>query len=291
MTDKKNLIMPAFADYEKRGYLNCDFKLFHIADIPSQEFTFHYHDFDKVILFIKGKVDYTVEGKTYHLMPYDIVLVNHGEIHRPVIDHSAVYERIIVYLSPGFLSSYQTEEYDLGDCFRQALENHSSVLRLQTLKKNQLVTTIQALEKASSEDGYANSLYCRLLFLEFMIHLNRAALACRLDYLTTSHSNPKILEITDFINQHLSWDLNVDLISDTFFISKYHLMRIFKQETGYTIGNYINCKRLLMARELLKQDVSITQICYLCGFKNYSTFFRAYRKFFQETPQETRKHS
>lgn len=276
------------ADYEKRGYLNCDFKLFHITDIPSQEFSFHYHDFDKVILFLKGNVDYTIEGKTYHLMPYDIVLVNHGEIHRPAIDPSEVYERIIVYLSPGFLSSYKTEDYDLGNCFRHASEVHSSVLRSHTLERDQLVTSIQALEKASTEDGYAGALYCQLLFLEFMILLNRASLACRLDYPATSHANKKILEITDFINQHLSWDLNVDLISETFFISKYHLMRVFKQETGYTLGNYINCKRLLMARDLLKQDVSITQICYLCGFKNYSTFFRAYRKFFQETPQKTR---
>ena len=75
-------------NYEKRGYLTCDFRLFHLTDVPSQEFQFHYHDFDKIIIFLSGHVDYTIEGQTYQLMPYDIVLVRHGEIHCPHIDQS-----------------------------------------------------------------------------------------------------------------------------------------------------------------------------------------------------------
>lgn len=276
-------------NYEKRGYLTCDFRLFHLTDVPSQEFQFHYHDFDKIIIFLSGHVDYTIEGQTYQLMPYDIVLVRHGEIHCPHIDQSVPYDRIIVYLSPDFLNAYQTEDYDLGECFRQASEAHSKVLRMGAAEAKLLFRTIRLLEKSCTEDAYANHLYCQILFLEFMIHLNRTALSHSQGFFAASHFHPKILEITEFINQHLSWDLNVDLISETFFISKYHLMRMFKQETGYTIGGYINCKRLLMARQLLKQEESITQICYLCGFKNYSTFFRAYKKFFHETPQDSRK--
>ena len=275
--------------YKKRGYLTCDFRLFHLTDIPSQEFEFHYHDFDKIIIFLSGHVDYTIEGQTYQLLPSDSVLVRHGESHRPHIDQSVPYDRIIVYLSPDFLNTYQTESCDLEECFRQASEAHSSVLRMGAAEADRLFQTIRLLEKASTEDAYANELYCRILFLEFIIHLNRTALSHSRGFFAASHFHPKILSITEFINQHLSWDLSVDLISEKFFVSKYHLMRMFKQETGYTIGGYINCKRLLMARQLLRQEESITQICYLCGFKNYSTFFRAYRKFFHETPQDTRK--
>ncbi len=287
---KRNSPLSGETDYEKRGYLNSDFKLFHLTDIPAEEFEFHYHDFDKIIIFLSGHVDYTIEGRTYRLMPYDIVLVNHGEIHRPAIDQSVPYDRIIVYLSPDFLNSYQTQDYDLSECFRCAAKAHSNVLRMGAAEADSLFLTIRLLEKASTEEAYANDLYCQVLFLEFLIHLNRTALSHRQNYFAASHFNPKIVEITDFINQHLSWDLNVDLISRTFFLSKYHLMRLFKQETGYTIGGYINCKRLLMAKQLLLEEESITHICYLCGFKNYSTFFRAYRKFFHEAPHET-KHS
>lgn len=286
---KKETLPPEETGYEKQGYLNSDFKLFHLTDIPDREFKFHYHDFDKIIIFLSGHVDYTIEGRTYQLMPYDIVLVNHGEIHRPAVDRSVPYDRIIIYLSPDFLHTYKTEEYDLRECFLRASRARSNVLRMGAAEGDSLFQTIRLLEKAGTEDAYANRLYCQVLFLEFLIHLNRTALSCRQNYFAAGHFNPKILDIADFINQHLSWDLNVDLLSRTFFLSKYHLMRMFKQETGYTIGSYINCKRLLMARQLLLEEESITHICYLCGFKNYSTFFRAYKKFFREGPHETKK--
>ena len=102
-------------------------------------------------------------------------------------------------------------------------------------------------------------------------------------------SASRIPEITEFIHSHLSWDLNIDMLADTFYISKYHMMRMFRQETGCTIGDYITSKRLLLARELMARDVSMTQICYLCGFKNYSTFYRAYRRYFKEPPGKFRK--
>ena len=116
--------------YEKRGYLNCDFKLFHLTDIPAQEFEFHYHDFDKIIIFLSGQVSYTIEGRTYSLNPYDIVLVNHAEIHRPSIDPNFPYDRIVVYLSPDFLSVYKTKDYDLRECFLHCAKAHSHVLRV-----------------------------------------------------------------------------------------------------------------------------------------------------------------
>lgn len=270
--------------YEKRGYLNCEFKLFHLSDIPGQEFEFHYHDFDKIIIFLKGKVNYLIEGRNYPLQPYDIVFVSQGDIHRPDIDLSVPYERIIVYLSPSFITSYKTEDYDLGECFRHAREAHSNVLRIRSLEKSGLFQIIQNLEQACADDGYANELYRQVLFLEFMIQLNRASLSHRLDYLKTGPSNQKILDIMDYISAHLSADLSIDALSETFYLSKYHMMRQFKQETGCTIGYYITSKRLLAAREQLSGDTPITRICYDCGFKNYSTFSRAYKSFFGESP-------
>ena len=274
--------------YEKRGYLDSGFRLFHLSDIPKQEFEFHYHDFDKIIIFLKGKVNYLIEGKSYPLAPYDLVLVHHGEIHRPEIDRSVPYERIIVYLSPGFLTSYQTDDYDLSECFRHATEESSNVLRIRALEKSSLFQTIRNLEHACSHDGFANDLYCQVLFLEFMIQLNRASLDHRLDFLKTRQHNEKIITIMGYINNHLSADLSIDSLAETFYISKYHMMRQFKQETGYTVSHYITSKRLLLARELLSGDAPITRICYDCGFKNYSTFSRAYKSFFGESPKSCR---
>ena len=59
----------------KRGYLNEDFRLFHLKDSRAQKLDYHYHEFDKLILVLGGKVSYVVEGVTYFLQPWDLLLV------------------------------------------------------------------------------------------------------------------------------------------------------------------------------------------------------------------------
>lgn len=273
--------------YSKKGYLNSEFRLFHLTDQETQEVDYHYHDFDKITIFIKGSVTYTIEGKSYELRPYDIVLVRHGDIHRLTVDNSKVYERIIVYISPNFMNAYKTDSYDLSCCFQKALQEESNVLRISSLEKSSLFRSITRLEQSFADDGYAADLYRQVLFLEFMVHLNRAARKNRLEFIDTDNCNAKIVDILRYINDHLTGDLGIDTLAGKFYISKYYMMRRFKQETGYTLGQYISQKRLLFAKELISSGVPASQVCFDCGFRDYSTFSRAYRKAFGKSVRDT----
>ena len=122
--------------YNKRGYLNSDFKIFHLTDQISTEFEFHYHEFHKITIFISGNVQYFVEGKTYPLEPYDIVLVNRNDIHRVQVDPSLPYERIIVYISPGFIDAYRTDDYDLSYCFEKAKKEHEKLRKMGVCRES-----------------------------------------------------------------------------------------------------------------------------------------------------------
>lgn len=274
--------------YFKRGYLDNDLRLFHLTDIGRQEFEFHYHDFDKILIFLSGKVTYLIEGRSYELQPYDIVFVRHNEIHRPLIDMTVSYERIIAYVDPDFLDGWQAEGCKLDGCFQTLSDQHTHILRMENPGRRSLLQSIRRLEAACTDEGYASQLYRKVLFLEFMILLNRTAQSQKLDYPDTLLANQKILDIMDYINQNLAEPLDIDAIAAHFFFSRYHLMRLFKKETGYTLGHYITSKRLLAARELLSQDLSATEICYRCGFGNYSAFSRAYKAEFGESPRTTR---
>ena len=55
------------------------------------------------------------------------------------------------------------------------------------------------------------------------------------------------------------------------------MMRKFKNETGYTIHNYITSKRLLMARSLISQGMPVMKAAQASGFHDYTTFVRAYK--------------
>ena len=107
-----------------------------------------------------------IEGRSYDLKPYDIVLVKQGDIHKLTVDNSCPYERIIVYISPNFMNAYQTENYDLSYCFQKADQEHSNVLRIPSPEKSSLFRSISNLEHSFTDGGYASELYRQVMFLD-----------------------------------------------------------------------------------------------------------------------------
>lgn len=278
-------------DYEKKGYLVSDFRVFRLKDASLKPIPFHYHDFHKIILFLDGDIDYVIEGKTYHLAARDIVFVSAGEIHRPIfLPSQAAYERIVIYVAPDFLSRWQAqgrESVDLARCFVQARQT-ASVMHQAPGTNHDLLFHMERLEKASRAEGFASGLYMEVLFIEFMILLNRSLDDHELAGLDNASYDPEIQNILAYINQHLAETLSVDALAAHAYMSKFYLMRKFKADTGYGIHQYIRSKRLLLARDLLKTDLPITQISAEVGFADYSTFSRAFKEMFQCSPREYR---
>ncbi len=279
-------------EYEKKGYVENDFRIFHLHEREKMEASYHYHDFDKVILFLGGDVDYSIEGRKYSLRPYDIVLVRAGDIHSPIVRDRIPYERIIAYLSPDFMEKHRTSSYDLGRCFLEPGENgekHFYVLRLDEPERDSLLRICQDLVDSFRHPDYAGVLYQQVLLLEFMILINRAVLNHHASSLQNALANEKTAQIVDYMNAHLTEELTVDGLAEHFFMSRSHLMHLFKAETGYSIGSYINEKRLLTAKLMIQKGLSVTDACYGSGFRDYSTFSRAFKKKFGTTPRNSGK--
>ncbi len=290
--------------YEKKGYLLQDFKVFRLKDAPDSHqdiysIPFHYHDFHKIILLLKGKAGYIIEGKTYPLQERDILFVSAGEIHRPVVEKDSPYERIIIYISPEFLktisqwssddNSGNVPEGALSTCFSYA-KKHSAVMHLTKGSTHDLLFHMDKLERTARDKGFCNRLYTQALFVEFMILLNRALLEHEVEEVHASGYDKKILPIIKYINDHLFENLSIDMLAEHFYLSRFHMMRKFKHDTGMSIHQYILSKRLLVARDMLKTSAPLTKICFDCGFKDYSTFSRAFKKQFDETPSEFRSN-
>ena len=272
-------------DYESRGYLLEDFRLFHLRDTNTEPVDWHYHNFHKIIFFRSGHVRYAIEGKTYTLQPGDLILVGRGCIHRPEILDSLPYERLILYITPAYLARIGGDS-DLETCFHRAQSQYSFVLRPRG-EATPLQALAAALHAAVTTPGFGQELLCQSLFLQLMVAINRKVLEGQLEYISGAAGDQKIIAVLQYLNLHLAEPLTVDFLASQFYISKYHLMRKFKESTGYTIHNYLVKKRLLLAREQLLAGSAVLDACYGCGFQDYSAFSRAYKKNFGTTPSQT----
>ncbi len=266
----------SYEAYEQKGYLDEDFHFFHIKSSEKMEIPYHYHDFHKLILVLGGNVRYMIEGLEYELKPFDFVLVNRFMIHKPVWpdESDCVYDRMILYLKDEFL-----RKYGLLDAFEMSFSKKSHVLRFPASDSAGIHDLLRSVEDDITKEKtqYAGELLTRLDVMKMLISFNRTCLSVEKFFSDEARYKRKVIELIEYIREHLTEELSIDLLSDRFYMSKYHMMRIFKNETGYSIHKYISEKRVLMARDLIYGGMAATTACLECGFRDYSSFSRAFK--------------
>lgn len=268
--------------YAKKGYLLEDFRLFHLKDHGETKVDYHYHEFYKLLFFISGSGGYVVEGKRYSLTPGDIVLIGKHCVHRPEFVPETPCERIILYISPNFLERESSRSCNLADCFSRKYDH---VLRPNERICQNLFSILSDIEQELSSERYGREILSTGMILKLLVEITRSILQKEVQKPAPMLPKSKrILDIVRYLDSHLTEELNIDLLAEKFYISRYHMMRRFRDETGTTIHAYISDRRLMLARDLINQGISSTDACFRCGFGSYSSFSRAYGKFFGTTP-------
>lgn len=270
------------SSYESRGYLTDNFRIFHLHDDRGTQTEYHYHEFCKLLLLGAGSGSYTVEGRRYQLKSGDIVLIDRHAIHRPEFQCGVHYERIIIYISPEFLSRHSAPDCDLQAVFSG---ENGHVLRLKEARWRKLFAQAQSISQELSHEDFGAQVIASAQLVTLLVELARerqSTAAVRPKPI--SPKNPRIRDILRYIDAHLTEDLDINRLSEEFYISKYHMMRLFREEVGQTIHDYLSERRLLHARELIRAGRSATESCFRSGFRSYSSFTRAYNKRFGSTP-------
>ena len=269
-------------EYENKGYLLDDYRLFHLSEPQKGQIDLHYHEFCKLLLLRSGSGGYWVNGQRYALQAGDVVLIASHCVHRPEFEPGVPYERTIIYISPEFLKRHSHPDCALEEIFTSAA---GPILRPNEKEQRKLFALAERLEKEMAGDKFGKVILSSGLLLQLLAQTGRylhrrSALQPSPD----TPQNARVVEMLRYIDEHLSEDLTIESLSEEFFISKYHMMRLFRQETGQSIHAYLSDRRLLHARSLIEQGFSATDSCFRSGFGSYSSFTRAYAKRFGTTP-------
>lgn len=272
--------------FPREGYLHENYRLFHLRDTAGQERDFHFHDFDKLVILLSGRVDYTVEGVTYVLQPWDVLLVKHHTIHRALIDRELPYERVILYLDSGYLER-SLGAGELMACFDMADRLGRHTIRPGGEERQTLARLLEGFESALSDGEFGAAALRDARLMELLVLINRMARREGEPDIPDARSHdPKIARALSYINENLGRDMSVEEIAEYAYLSKYYFMRLFKAQMGATVHAYVRQKRLLNAARMIRAGVPVSKAAEDSGFRDYSTFYRAFRDSFGVTPGE-----
>ena len=195
------------------------------------------------------------------------------EAHSLLFNSDEPYERIVVNFNSDAIEDDVAEEItSFLDSRQFGKNNRYSASLFRNTQWAYYMNKICSLKNISAQKVYLTAL---------LIELNENYSKIRNDETV----NGDLMNIINYINTHLTNELNLEKICNKFYISKPHLNKKFKKVVGTTVWEYITTKRLLLAKDLLRSGEHPTKVFLKSGFNDYCTFFRAYKAKFNNSPK------
>lgn len=111
------------------------------------------------------------------------------------------------------------------------------------------------------------------------------------DNIHTTSSKRNLQDIRDYLDLHYQEKITLDDLADFFYINKFYMSRIFKEQFGLTINHYLLQVRITHAKQLLRfSDLPIEKIAHECGMSDSNYFTRIFKKVEGMAPGEFRRH-
>lgn len=272
----------------RQAMANKPYEIFHYYDSYVKEVGTHHHDFYELYCFVGGEVNYVVEGRSYSLEPGDILLISPSELHKMSATTFLKYERYVLWMSESFLKRLSSSSSDLLLPFNRAAKSGENLFRLPKAEKERALTLLKECYSLSSRNGgYGNDILADGKIAELLIMLETEN---SVGERTKSGDDDVKNKLLLYINEHLTDpELSVEQIANSVFLSKSRIMHVFKDSVDCPVHKYIIKKRLVLAKEYLAKNEQVIDVYEKCGFSDYNSFFRSFKKEYGITPKEYAK--
>ena len=247
-----------------------DHRIYHSP--PSSLVDLHTHDMFEMLYFIRGEASYYVNGRCYTLRPHDLILTRPAHPHQIFLGEQTPYERYLL----------QFTERTVPSALRSALASDKDIINMSDVPL--LFATFSRL------DTYCDELDADILHALF------PATVCEVlsnfilgdqrtvsEHLTVRSTLERALA---YIDNHLSHIDSIESLCRELYITRGHLHHLFVTHLQTTPKRYITEKRLLRAKRELRQGKPPTAVYAECGFTDYTSFYRNYKRLFGHAPSE-----
>ncbi len=259
--------------------------------IPTPELLYsslHFHQEIEIIKVAKGSVNLTVNGTSMAISEGTLAIINCNVIHcisyrEPNTKFSYFQFDVYEYLKSiqsdpnsflfEFISLEQTIKYMIFD-------SSSTIYNLFCNIENESIDQSESYEVVIS----AYIKVATVLFKRYQILNNTNLLK------SDNKDLSKLLPILEYIEFHYQEQLTLDSLSNSMFLSKYNICRLFASALNTTFVNYMNYRRLKHAEQhLLNTKLNMIDIALDSGFMSIQYFNRCFKKKHGITPYEYRK--
>lgn len=252
----------------------------------NSDITLHSHNYYE-ILFCRTVVDveYLVGSDRYRLQKGDIIIITPGVSHRPLLPErlQAPYRRDVIWISTEFMQSLQ--QMDLPG--KETIPDKPLLLRTSGTRWEYLGDLFRwgVLEAEKKDPGW------ELVVLgntaQVLAHIYRALHERQAEPLQAE--KPELLDqVMDYIESHLAEKITLADVARQFYISQSTITQTFRNKMGVSFYRCVTQRRLIAAKRMIENDIPLESVSMQVGFKDYSSFYRAFKQEYGISPRQYR---
>ena len=236
----------------------------------------HLHDRLELLLSLSEGGSFFVQDNRHALRRGTLILMQDQVLHHSIATEGA-YDRYVVHIPRQTLLAASTPQTDFLELF-----DMNACIQLDEASFRQVCALMEQCLTKSTAPG--DDVLRNCAFLSLLVTVGRLLNQPTAYPVAPEGLSNSVRCALDWINDHLTEELPLDDLAEHCYVTKYHLCRRFKEETGFTIGQYMLRLRLLRAAELLRAGESVQRAAEESGFHNYNNFIRAFGRLMGQSP-------
>lgn len=236
----------------------------------------HIHDTYAIGVITQGVEVFRYRGETHYAKAGSLAFVNPGEVHDGEPEGPEGFAYRMYYPTMDLMRDLVRDIYGRESgvpWFRNAVINDPEMVDAARNLHLLMETLTGAMER---DDAFVRT-FAGLI-------LRHADL--RRELPAIGRESMAVTRVRDFMEDRYEDDISLDDLAAVSGLSRYHLIRVFNRETGMTPHAYLTNRRIMAARNLLRNGEPIAETAVSCGFCDQSHLTRTFKAITGVTPAQ-----